>query len=325
MKPTRIAVIINSFNRLALLQNCLRALAEWLPNEAKNIQATIFIYDAGSNDGTIEWLKDECHIPIDIQTIDGGKDQDTSFSAGLNRAATIALEKMSELEYLLFYETDNEINSYQAIAQALHALNTEESLAACGFTVSRHDGSAAGAGMPFPKISHFLMGKKIVHRFQLEQIPYVWTQHNEAQFSFADVVFTSPLLVKHAAWTESTGLNALHYPFSDCDVDWAKRLRLAGWRMGVVKRSDVIHDNSDSLSNWSQQRALHFHRARLRYFKCYQPIRTRLLWPHMFALRHLTELLIIFLFVRNPERKAHLKFIAKNLLKSVFKSYEPQS
>ena len=148
MKPTRIAVIINSFNRLALLQNCLRALAEWLPNEAKNIQATIFIYDAGSNDGTIEWLKDECHIPIDIQTIDGGKDQDTSFSAGLNRAATIALEKMSELEYLLFYETDNEINSYQAIAQALHALNTEESLAACGFTVSRHDGSAAGAGMP---------------------------------------------------------------------------------------------------------------------------------------------------------------------------------
>ena len=322
MKTKRIAIIVNSFNRRDLLERCLNALARWLPTPDGAIKATIFIYDAGSKDGSLEWIRESCTLPLDIHLIDGSNDPDNSFSAGLNKASNTAIEQNPDLDYLLFYETDNEIPHREAIEQAILCLEQVEHLAACGFTVRRHDGSNAGAGMPFPRLSSFALGKKITHRFKLEQVPYAWSNRDGVSFSYADVVFTSPLIVRAAAWIDSSGLDADTFPFSDCDIDWAKRLREKGWRMGLIERDDVIHDNSDSLSNWSKQRALHYHRARLKYFKRHHPKSIFLVWPHFLALRHLAEVLIVSLFVRDPNRRNHLKPIAGKLLKGVFKSYD---
>tara|TARA_R110000868_G_scaffold8774_13_gene44948 strand:+ start:83 stop:1054 length:972 start_codon:yes stop_codon:yes gene_type:complete len=323
MKNKNIAIIINSFNRLSLLKDGLSALVSWLPNSFFNDKCVIVIYDAGSTDGTIEWVnlnKTTMKIPIKLILPNAG--EDTSFAAGLNAGVAYANEIMPDLKYLLFYETDNQILSEKPLLGALKQIQTNKDLAACGFTVRYHNGLTAGVGMPFPKIINFVLGPRLVHAFNLEAISYSWEKVNEIQFSEVDVVFTSPLLVKLEVWLESNGLDAETFPFSDCDIDWAMRLRLLGYKMGVIKTDNVIHDNCQETSSWSKTRSQHLHRARLRYFLRYYPKMIYLVWPHFLLVRHFFELVFIKLFIKDYKRRKHLHLIAKNLLASCFNRYE---
>ncbi|HKK17800.1 MAG TPA: glycosyltransferase [Opitutales bacterium] len=326
MKTVSVAIVINSFNRLQLLKQCLKSLESWVPGAVDWFNPHVFIYDAGSTDGTMDWLNGgnstEHSFPIKI--IDGKNDDDTSFSAGLNHGVAEAFGEMPKLDYLLLYETDNQILSAEPVSQAITCLERDSNLAACGFTVRYLDGDPAGTGMPFPKVSHFLLGKKLSHKLKLERVRYDWKTLDSTQFSRVDVVFTSPLMVRPSAWRASGGLDAQMFPFSDCDIDWAKRLSRLGWHMGVVRTDAVIHDNSAAISSWSTNRALHFHRGRLRYFKRYNPIRIALVWPHFLALRHLLEYLLVACFIWNKERRSHLLAQSKRLMFQVSNAYQEE-
>lgn len=319
-----IAIIINSFNRLELLKECLGVLSTWVPYSRFKNRLVGVIYDAGSTDGSVEWLNKEgksLNLPIEVILPKPG--DDTSFAAGLNAGVAYADAKFASLKYLLFYETDNQILQAQPLEQALAQLEGRPDLAACGFTVRRHDGNPAGVGQPFPSLLNFALGKNVVHRFQLEAIPYRWKEDlNGVEFSEVDVVYTSPLLVRLEAWRASGGLDANLFPFSDCDVDWAKRLRNLGWRMGVIRSEAVIHDNLEALSAWSKSRAMQNHRGRLRYFKRHEPAAVLVVWPVVLMLRHTLELMGTRLMVKEPVRRNQLSEQFSNLLKSSLRRYE---
>jgi GT2 family glycosyltransferase len=319
-----IAILINSFNRLSLLKGCLHALASWIPGSELKDRCVIVVYDAGSADGSIEWLnaaKADLKIPLDLMIPEPG--DDTSFAAGLNASADFAAKKYLSLKYLLFYETDNQILEAKPVLEALALLETENKLAACGFTVSKQDGSPAGAGQPFPTLLNFALGKNLVYYFQLEAISYKWTKGKTGiEYSKVDVVYTSPLLVKNEAWVETAGLDKKLFPFSDCDVDWAKRLKNAGWDMGLIKTSAVIHDNQSAISAWSKSRAIQFHKGRLRYFKRHKPVLVFLVWPVILLIRHIFEYAGAMIFVKNKERRKHLNHVLLNLMKHSIRSYE---
>lgn len=319
-----IGIIINSFNRLTLLKECLKALSSWIPYSELNNRCVIVIYDAGSTDGSVEWLKQESpHLSIPVETIIPARGDDTSFAAGLNAGVNFALKKYISIQYLLFYETDNQILEDKPLSEALMILQTVDKLGACGFTVRKKDGTPAGVGQPFPTLLNFALGKNIVHYFNLEKISYKWITSNAGiKYSKVDVVYTSPLLVQKRAWLESGGLDEKLFPFSDCDVDWAKRLKISGWDMAVINTSSVIHDNQSSESAWSKSRAIQFHKGRLRYFKRHQSISVFLVWPVSLLIRHTTEYVGSMIFVRNKERKKHLNHVLLNLLKRSLKSYE---
>ncbi|WP_269526528.1 glycosyltransferase family 2 protein [Coraliomargarita parva] len=318
-----LSIIVNSFNRACLMPDCLGALARWLPDNPYGLSASVHIYDAGSTDGTEAWVREHASgYGFPIHFIDGRDDADRSFSAGLNRGVAHALDLYPKTDYLLFYETDNQILSAEPVSQGIGCLEAKDRLGACGFTVKLRDGQAAGVGMPFPKLWHFLLGKTAMHKLKLERVRYAWEDRGSIRFSPVDVVFTSPLLVKPDAWRASGGMDAAHFPFSECDVDWAKRLRDLGWTMGVVESTEAIHDNADAISGWSKNRAVHYHRGRLNYFRIHQPVRTALVAPHFLALRHLFERIFVALAVRDPERRRHLGGVCSRLLGSVWKGYQ---
>lgn len=319
-----IAIIINSFNRLSLLKECLNALSSWIPNSELKERCAIIVYDAGSTDGSIDWLKAksaDTRIPLNLIIPTPG--DDTSFAAGLNIGVEFAAKKYPSLKYLLFYETDNQILEEKPVLEALQLLQTVNKIGACGFTVRKTDGSPAGVGQPFPKLLNFALGKNIVHYFQLEAISYKWiTSSPGTRYSKVDVVYTSPLLVKKDAWDQTKGLDEKLFPFSDCDVDWAKRLKTSGWEMVVIETNAVIHDNQSSISAWSKSRAMQFHKGRLRYFKRHKPISVFLVWPVSLLIRHTIEYFGAMIFVKQKERRKHLNYVLLNLLKRSIRSYE---
>lgn len=323
MNDIDIAIIINSFNRLSLLKECIGALSSWLPHSNLKNRCVVVVYDAGSKDGSICWLKEEAlKLKIVLNVLVAGINDDTSFAAGLNAAVSFALKEFTFLRHLLFYETDNQILAPKPIVEALTLLEKVDRLAAVGFTVRKHDGSPAGVGQPFPSLLNFSLGRNIVHRLKLESISYKWKTKGVIEFSEVDVVYTSPLLVRLDAWQESGGLDASTFPFSDCDIDWARRLHKIGWRMGVIRSDAVIHDNKQVLSNWSRSRDLHAHRGRLKYFYRHTPIAVYAVWPAVLLLRHLFELIAVKLVVKEPERRKQLSSQFWCLLKACPRKYE---
>lgn len=186
-----IAIIVNSFNRLPLLKSCLSALSGWLPNSEFKGRCAAIVYDAGSTDGSIEWLTGrdvELGLPLEVIVSKSGND--TSFAAGLNAGVDFAVKKFFTLKYLLFYETDNQILEAKPISNAITQLEDTIRLAACGFTIRKHNGEPAGVGQPFPSLLNFALGKNFVHRFQLEAISYKWqTSREGVEFSLVDVVY----------------------------------------------------------------------------------------------------------------------------------------
>ncbi len=322
-----IAILINSFNRLELFREALRPLRQWLPTDPNfRGQVAVVVYDAGSNDGTLEWLaeqKQRADFPIEVLTPQSAG-EDTSFAAGLNTIAAYAIERYKSLEYLLFYETDNQILSAPPLNKAREVLARHDTMAACGFTVRYVDGRPAGIGASFPTVWKFLLGPKLVHALKLDAIRYRNADaFTGVDYGILDIVHTSPLLVKVAAWIDSGGLDAKRFPFSDCDLDWAKVLHDKGWFLSVIKTDEVIHDNQAAISSWSANRAIMSHQGRLRYLKKHAKGKVFLAWPAGLLLRHGAEwVLSNIVYLHKPKRRRQIRQTTGRLFRYCLNGYE---
>ena len=87
-----------------------------------------------------------------------------------------------------------------------------------------------------------------------------------------------------------------------------------------LKVSGVIHDNHEQISEWSQNRVIKFHSARLKLLSRHLGNWVRLLEPLLFV-RHLFEFFfVLLLFVLGKRSKSHVD-ARLLLLKSVFRDY----
>lgn len=288
-----IVFIINSFNRLFLLREAIESIVGWLQPSEFAGRIALLIFEAGSSDGSVEYLKKLEHDGlVPLKVIWPQPSEPNNFAHGINEATRLAETIYIETKFFVFYETDNVFLSAEPLKKAIILLEKHSELGVCGFTVKKHDGNPAGAGMPFPRLWHFILGPELAHKLKLDANRFVWKRSQDILWSYCDVVFTSPCVVKRAAWLASGGFDESNFPFSDCDVDWARSLRKLEWRMAVVNSPDAIHDNRAALSKWSITRARNLHRARFRYFRKHLGNWVSIIIP-LLMLRHSAELLFL--------------------------------
>lgn len=317
----KLVAVVNSFNRLLLMQEGLPSLVAAL--KATEPGAAIVVFDAGSTDGSVEWVtkfaKENSDIPIELLIPEEGAD--TSFSGGINAATNYAAKKFPELEYYLFFETDNFISSSEPLIKGLQLLNSVAYLAAAGFTVTKHSGAKAGIGCSFPTVGQLVMGQHLTCLLHLDEpLKNPWMQDDQINWTTCDVVFTSPLLVRRTAWEQSEGLDARRFPFSDCDVDWAWRLAKLGWKIAIIEATGVIHDNRETLSQWSEQRVIHFHHARLKLLYRHLGARTSRVKSLLFA-RHALEYVLLWVLNRAGKSTPEKLKLRWKLMSTVFNDY----
>lgn len=322
MSNVKLAAIINSFNRLPLLKKALPALVSAF--RQCPFAAAVVVFEVGSKDGTVEWLRDyRQQVPdVPIEVVEPEPGADSSFSAGVNAACQMAAALYPQVENFLFYETDNWIAGPQPLLTAVKLLESRPELAAAGFTVLRHSGQPAGFGCKFPTVLDFLLGQQMTYLLKLDR-PTLRADGivNDSSWSVCDVVFTSPLLVRRKAWGESGGMDAGTFPFSDCDVDWSWRLSKLGWKMAVISTDGVVHDNEGELSGWSARRVVDFHRARLRLLCRHAGTWVRWLKPLLLT-RHCAEFLLLHVLPKAPDQAKESIDKRRLLIKSVMKDYE---
>lgn len=322
----KLAVIINSFNRLQLLKQSLESITQAV--QKLNLDTAIIIFDAGSTDGSIQYIEknfnkiSKSSKEKKIYLIFPSSKDETSFSHGCNSAVAFATERLKELEYFLFFETDNFIKDASSLFQSIQLLASHEKLAAVGFTVELFDGRKAGFGASFPSPLSFILGQQISNKLGLNKIKHFpWNDFEGNRWLTCETVFTSPLLVKLSAWHDIGPMDAERFPFSDCDTDWCWRAKQKGWSMAVLDVPGVIHDNQQQQSLWSLNRVLNFHQSRLRLLLKHKGNWIKHIRPLLF-LRHCAELSVLA-FKSVLDEKAKRSLVCRvELIKVVFSNYE---
>jgi GT2 family glycosyltransferase len=317
----QLAVIINSFNRLKLLKQALPSIIQAL--EVVPIQSAIIVFDAGSTDGSAEFIQSVAAQTqnLSIVCLCPPADSDRSFSAGCNAAVEFASQTFKNLKYCFFFETDNLIRNNAALPLAIQLLNQETDLAAVGFTVEKCDGTKAGFGSRFPSPFSFLVGQQLSYRLGLEKIHISkWRSLTEGRWGISEVVFTSPLLVRFTAWKATSGMDSTHFPYSDSDNDWCWTIYKQGWKTAVLDVPGVIHDNQLQTSSWSANRVLDFHRARLYLLKKHWHTGIDWLKP-LLLVRHSFEFLLLWIRALRSEQAQNSLTQRWILIKTVFNNY----
>jgi GT2 family glycosyltransferase len=290
--PIELVAIVNSFNRRDLLEKAVSSLTQSL--RKATFGSTIIVFDAGSNDGSVEFLN-AWHEknPADNLIVMKSSDSNSSFADGVNAACSAALDRFPKCRWLFLYETDNWLGSVDPVDQATSLLNEQSRLAAVGFTVMRHNGTLCGYGMRFPSYLSLALGLNLTVRWKLDPPnDSPWQETGNIRWRTCDVVFTSPLLIRREAWEETRGFDAKAFPFSESDLDWAWRCAKLGWKMAVIESDAVVHDNLQQSSAWSANRVVEFHRSRLRLLKRHRGDRSVLIRPLLF-LRHWVETMML--------------------------------
>lgn len=316
-----LAVIINSFNRLELLHESLLSVVNSL-NISLPTKYAIVVFDAGSTDGSIEFIQEfaNCNQTFPLILICPPSSTDRSFAAGCNFAIQQASASFPKLKWGFLFETDNFITNPNAISLGIKLLEKEDKLAGVGFTVK-----GAGFGATFPTPISFMLGQQISQYFGLGN-PKIdnWYSIGESSWGYSDIVFTSPILIKHSVWQSTGGMDSNQFPFSDSDCDWCWTVYEKGWRLAIINTFGITHDNRKIASEWSSKRVLDYHRARLRLL-----VKHRGDWvlnlKLFLAIRHYLEFLILLL-------KSILSAQARNslssrmiLIKTVLSNYEDRA
>ncbi len=317
----QIVAIVNSFNRLDLLRLGFPTLIHAL--QGCGLPGAVVVFEAGSNDGSREWLADFAAQNRDAEIVvhQPKAGEDTSFSAGVNAACRVAAARFEGARFYFLFETDNWLADAMPLVTALDFLqNGPREVGAVGFTVRGHDGPGPGFGCRFPRPLDFVVGPELAQFFGWDKPKIEWRAFGNCKWSYSDVVFTSPLLVQRGDWELIGGLDARAFPFSDCDLDLAWRMAKRGRKMAVLQSGGVVHDNRAQASAWSATRTLHFHRARYRLLRRMDGGGVGMLRPFL-ATRHALECVALGLAaakISNPRAKLAKRF---DLLRRAFAAY----
>lgn len=317
-----LAVIINSFNRLILLRDALNSIAGVVSQAP--IKAAIIIFEAGSTDGSVEFIKNfsENTPETEIICLSPSDEVNRSFSAGCNYAVEFAAKIFPNLKYCLFFETDNLIANQSALPLAIKLLEQEEKFGAVGFTVEKYNGKKTGFGACFPTPLSFILGQQLSEKLGLRRMSIKqWFPFSGSNYAFSDIVFTSPLLVRYAAWQSTGGMDAEKFPYSDCDSDWCWTADKKGWQLAVLDLPGVIHDNKMQSSTWSANRVINFHQARFQLLLKHRGQWIIFLKPLLFVRHCLEFCMLIFISLWSERAKKSLNQ-RRTLTKTVFKGYE---
>lgn len=266
--PIDLAIVILNYNSRELLRNCLQSV---LASEG-DFRYTVCVVDNASSDQSVEMVR--AQFPT-VSLI--ANSQNVGFSAGNNQAMRIwgfgtkdARHKLPRYVLLLNMDT---LVPPTALARMLEWMDANPAIGAAGPRVRRPDGSldrACRRSFPTPQVSFFRMTglsrlfphSRLFNAYNLEYLP-------EESIHPVDSVVGAYMQVRQEA-IQAVGLLDEQYFMYGEDLDWAKRIKDAGWEIWYNGSVEITHVK-EAASKRSRKARLAFYEAMwLFYRKHYQ-------------------------------------------------------
>jgi hypothetical protein len=223
-----VSVIIVNWNTRDLLRACLASL----PHGSSAMRLEAIVVDNGSTDGSVEMVRAE-HAQVVLLR--------NAANLGFTRATNQALRRASgDLIFLL--NSDTEVRP-GCIERLLEVAASDERIGAAGPRLLNPDGSHQVSAGPFPRLVHRLLPSRFERRYERRlqarlEVPGDCTAtvdwlSGAALFFRRDVLeAVGPLDERYLMWYD--------------DLDWAQRVRRAGYARVFVGDAEVVHHGRQS-------------------------------------------------------------------------------
>lgn len=267
-----LAVIIVTWNVREQVGNALKSLIADVEINGPSI--SIHVVDCASSDGTIEAV--ESNFP-QVNVI--RSEQNLGFAAGNNLAlrtigfGSLSSDNLPGAVYLLNPDT---ITISGATRILFDSLMAKAQVGLVGARLSFGDGSFQHSAFHFPGLRQLWVeffptpGRFIEGRFN-GRYPRAWYQAGKP-FP-VDCVLGATMMLRREV-VQQTGMFDEQF-FMYCEeIDWAWRIRRAGWKIECVPAAHVVHLGGQSTSRVRPQSIVNLWISRLRLFqKHYSPLK----------------------------------------------------
>jgi N-acetylglucosaminyl-diphospho-decaprenol L-rhamnosyltransferase len=269
---TDLGIVIVSWNTHDLLRDCLRSVFA-----SEGVSVRVIVVDNASSDGSAAMVRDEFPAATVI-----ANDENRGFPAANNQGfRELGFERNGGSDaprYALALNPDTVLPP-TALADMVHYMDADETIGAAGPKLVLLDGAldlACRRSFPSPAISFYRMVglSKLFprsRRFGRYNLTYL-DPDAEAE---VDSVVGAFMMVRREA-IQRVGLFDETYFMYGEDLDWAYRIKQAGWRVMYNPRVTVTHVKR-AASRQSKRAQSEFYRAMLIFYR--QHYRATTAWP----------------------------------------------
>jgi GT2 family glycosyltransferase len=237
--------VVNTSQRELLLRG-LDAIAQ--EREGLPFATEVIVLDNGSRDGSADAAR--AHPTVEeVIALDRRRGKGANDSELLERARG---------RFALLLNEDSELRPGATMA-LWHALQERPAAACAGARLLRPDGRVQASAWRFPTPLTALAGALLLHRL-------LTVQSRGREVREVDWCQSAALLVRRESAAQVGYLDPDFFVYSD-EVDFAKRLREAGWRSLYVPAASAVHHEQLSTDTVPERRIVEMSRNRDLYMR----------------------------------------------------------
>lgn len=262
-KSFQVAIIIVSWNVKDLLRDCLNALFSDIA--ASNLAATVWVVDSASSDGSVAMLEAEFpHVNLIASS------ENLGFARGNNvalRALDFPEKAEGQPETILLLNPDTIIKP-GALQKMLTLMLNRPNVGIVGANLRFGDGSFQHGAYAFPGLwqlafEFFPLPGRFYESPLNGRYPHA-LYTGQSPFPI-DHPLGAAMLVRGAAIHQVGLLDEAYYMYVE-EVDWAWRIKAAGWQAYCHPAAHIVHLGGQSTSQIKQESFLNLWRSRQRFY-----------------------------------------------------------
>lgn len=270
----RLSAILVNYHSLEPLLGSLPALTA----DADGIEHEILIVDNSPGDGTAEAIR--TRFPRILWLTN---DENVGFARGVNRGIAA-----SRGEFILLLNPDCELRP-GALAALLAHMDSHPRCALAGPLLEYPDGRLQYSARHYPSAAALLFNRYSLltrlfpnNRWSRRYLMSDWDHRSERD---VDWVSGACLLARRSAVNEVGPLDPEFFMFNE-DVDWARRMSQAGWKITFVPAARAMHRVGASRRRVAPKVIVERHRGMVHYYRKHHhpgPLTAAVVWTAVMA------------------------------------------
>ena len=255
-----LAVIIVSWNVRELLGRCLDSLQAELTQSS--ILAQVWVVDNASSDDSAEMVRGK-YPWVNLEPLN----ENLGFVGGNNRVLQRLLRR--ELpDFVWLLNPDTEVRP-PALTTLLDFLNQHPRAGLIGPQLLNSDGSVQQSAFRFPGLLQLLFELNLLpRRFYQTRWNGRYSRHHYAKRRPFKIDFPlgAAMLARGTAIQQVGPLDKQFFMYCE-EIDWAWRMREAGWQNWLVPAAEVVHHGGASSGQARPQTTAHLWESRARLYR----------------------------------------------------------
>lgn len=259
-----LSIVIISYNVRELLARCLESVSSSrfkvqgsnLKPETLNLE--LFVVDNASRDGSAAMVREKFPRAHLIENA-----ENRGFAAANNQAFPLTRGR-----YVLMLNPDTEVRA-GALATLVRFMDAHPRAGACGGKLLYGDGSLQHSAFTFPSFAQifldfFPLNWRLTESRLNGRYPRAWYARGDP-FQI-DHPLGADFLVRREMAEQVGWLDDKYFIYCE-EIDWAMRIKRAGWQIWCVPQAEIVHYEAKSTSQFRDAMFVELWRARKRLFE----------------------------------------------------------